>query len=140
MKKIIFIGKSGCGKTTLSQRINGQAIEYKKTQMLINSNDIIDTPGEYLENRMLYNALIVSSYDSDIIGIVQANDDLESMFPPKFSSAFTKEVIGIVTKCDLEGDTETVIETLKEAGATKIFKLSSYENEGIEELVKYLEE
>lgn len=140
MKKIIFIGKSGCGKTTLSQRINGEAIEYKKTQMLINSDDIIDTPGEYLENRSLYNALIVSSYESDVIGLVQANNDTEGMFPPRFSSAFTKEMIGIVTKCDLEGDTEAVVETLKEAGATKIFKLSSYENEGIEELVKYLEE
>lgn len=140
MKKIIFIGKSGSGKTTLSQRINGKALEYEKTQMLINSDNIIDTPGEYLENRMLYNALIVSSYESDVIGIVQANDDSESMFPPRFSSAFTKEMIGIVTKCDLEGSTEKVIDSLKEAGATKIFKLSSYENEGIKELIEYLEE
>ena len=65
MKKILLIGKSGCGKTTLTQRINGMDLEYRKTQMITYSNDILDTPGEYLENRNLYNALIISSYDSD---------------------------------------------------------------------------
>lgn len=140
MKKILLMGKSGCGKTTLTQRINGIDIEYKKTQMVTYSNDVLDTPGEYLENRTLYNALIISSYDSDVIGMVQANNDPESMFPPGFSSAFTKPVIGIITKSDLEGDTKKSEEMLKEAGATKIFILSSYENEGIEDLIKYLEE
>ena len=140
MKKILLIGKSGCGKTTLSQRINGVDLEYKKTQMITYSNNILDTPGEYLEKRNLYNALIVSSYDSDVVGMVQANDDDENMFPPGFSSAFTKPVIGIIAKSDLEGNTERAIETLKEAGATKIFVLSSYENTGIDELLKYLEE
>lgn len=140
MKKILLMGKSGCGKTTLTQRINGIDIEYKKTQMVTYSNDVLDTPGEYLENRTLYNALIISSYDSDVIGMVQANNDSESMFPPGFSSAFTKPVIGIITKSDLEGDTKKSEEMLKEAGATKIFILSSYENEGIEDLIKYLEE
>lgn len=139
MKKILLIGKSGCGKTTLTQRINGIDIEYKKTQMVTYSNDVLDTPGEYLENRTLYNALIISSYDSDVIGMVQANNDPESMFPPGFSSAFTKPVIGIITKSDLEGDTKKSEEMLKEAGATKIFVLSSYENKGIRDLIEYLE-
>lgn len=140
MKKILLMGKSGCGKTTLTQRINGIDIEYKKTQMVTYSNDVLDTPGEYLENRTLYNALIISSYDSDVIGMVQANNDPESMFPPGFSSAFTKPVIGIITKSDLEGDTKKSEEMLKEAGATEIFILSSYDNTGIDKLIKYLEE
>ena len=32
MKKVIFIGNIGCGKTTLSQAILGDELEYKKTQ------------------------------------------------------------------------------------------------------------
>ena len=139
MKKILLMGKSGCGKTTLTQRINGENLEYKKTQMITHSNDILDTPGEYLENRSMYNALIISSYDSDVIGMVLAKDDEDSMFPPGFSSAFTKPVIGIVTKADKEGDEKRAVESLKNAGATEIFVVSSYENEGIEELIKYLE-
>lgn len=139
MKKILLIGKSGCGKTTLTQRINGVDLEYEKTQMLSYSDGILDTPGEYMENRGLYKALIVSSYDCDVIGMVQACDEERNIFPPGFSSAFTKPVIGIVTKSDLGGDVEKAKEILKDAGAGEIFVVSSYENEGIEELVKYLE-
>ena len=140
MKRILLIGKSMCGKTTLTQRIHGLDIKYEKTQMLTYSNDILDTPGEYMENRMLYKALIVSSYDCDVIGMVQACDEEHNVFPPGFSTAFTKPVIGIVTKSDLGRDVKKACEILETAGAEQVFVVSSYENEGIEELVKYLED
>ena len=140
MKKILLIGKSMCGKTTLTQRIHGLDIEYEKTQMLTYSNDILDTPGEYMENRMLYKALIVSSYDCDVVGMVQACDEERNIFPPNFATAFSKPVIGIVTKTDLGGNPEKAKEILEMAGAEKVFIVSAYENKGIEKLVKYLEE
>ena len=140
MKKILLIGKSMCGKTTLTQRIHGLDIEYEKTQMLTYSNDILDTPGEYMENRMLYKALIVSSYDCDVVGMVQACDEERNIFPPNFATAFSKPVIGIVTKTDLGGNPEKAKEILEMAGVEKVFIVSAYENKGIEELVKYLEE
>ena len=140
MKRILLIGKSMCGKTTLTQRIHGLDIKYEKTQMLTYSNDILDTPGEYMENRMLYKALIVSSYDCDVIGMVQACDEEHNVFPPGFSTAFTKPVIGIVTKTDLGGNPEKAKEILEMAGAEKVFIVSAYENKGVEELVKYLED
>ena len=129
-----------CGKTTLTQRIHGLDIEYEKTQMLTYSNDILDTPGEYMENRMLYKALIVSSYDCDVVGMVQACDEERNIFPPNFATAFSKPVIGIVTKADLGGNPEKAKEILEMAGAEKVFIVSAYENKGIEELVKYLED
>ncbi|MBP9478047.1 MAG: EutP/PduV family microcompartment system protein [Sebaldella sp.] len=138
MKKLLLIGKTGCGKTTLVQRINGKALKYEKTQMLSYYDNILDTPGEYMENRGLYKALIVSSYDCDVIAMIQAVDDERSIFPPSFSTAFTKPVIGIVSKSDLEGDISRSEEILKEAGAEKIFLISSYDNEGIEALYEYL--
>lgn len=140
MKKILLIGKSMCGKTTLTQRIHGLDIEYEKTQMLTYSNDILDTPGEYMENRMLYKALIVSSYDCDVVGMVQACDEERNIFPPNFATAFSKPVIGIVTKADLGGNPEKAKEILEMAGAEKVFIVSAYENKGVEKLVKYLEE
>ena len=138
MKKLLLIGKTGCGKTTLVQRINGKALKYEKTQMLSYYDNILDTPGEYMENRGLYKALIVSSYDCDVIAMIQAVDDERSIFPPSFSTAFTKPVIGIVSKSDLEGDISRSEEILKEAGAEKIFLISSCDNEGIEALYEYL--
>ena len=139
MKRLLLIGKTGCGKTTLVQRINGNALKYEKTQMLSYYDNMLDTPGEYMENRALYKALIVSSYDCDVIGMIQAVDDERSIFPPNFSTAFTKPVIGIVSKSDLDGDYFRSEEILKEAGAEKIFFISSYDNEGIDKLYEYLE-
>ena len=81
MKKILLVGRSGCGKTTLLQRMNGLKLEYRKTQTITYENNAFDTPGEYLENRNRYSALIVSSYDCDVIGMVQANDDERNQFP-----------------------------------------------------------
>lgn len=140
MKRILLIGRTECGKTTLVQRLNGQALKYEKTQMLGYYDNMLDTPGEYMENRGLYKALIVSSYDCDVIGMVHAIDDERSVFPPSFSSAFTKPAIGIVSKADLEGDEERAKEMLKEAGAEEIFVISSYDNVGIGALYDYLDD
>ena len=139
MKKILLIGRTGCGKTTLTQRINGEDIEYRKTQMLTYSNNILDSPGEYMENTRLYRALIVSSYDCDVIGLVHAIDEERNYFPPGFSSAFTKPCIGIITKADIPGNMKKAEEILKDSGAEKIFAVSSYEDEGVDRLIEYLE-
>ena len=72
--------------------------------------------------------------------MVQACNEVHNVFPPGFSKAFTKPVIGIVTKSDLGGDVERACEILENAGAQKVFVVSSYENKGIDDLVKYLED
>ena len=58
MKKLMMVGKTGCGKTTLSQRLTGETIHYQKTQAVqIVGSDIVDTPGEYLEQKQFYHAV-----------------------------------------------------------------------------------
>ena len=65
MKKVMMIGKIGCGKTTLSQRLLGQEVKYKKTQAVeVLGSDILDTPGEYLEQKQFYSALIVTAVEA----------------------------------------------------------------------------
>ena len=44
MKKIILIGRSECGKTTLTQALKGEKIHYHKTQYVNRFDVIIDTP------------------------------------------------------------------------------------------------
>ena len=50
MKKIILMGRSECGKTTLTQALKGDVIHYHKTQYINHYDVVIDTPGEYAEN------------------------------------------------------------------------------------------
>ena len=66
MKKVILIGRSECGKTTLKQALYGQERKYEKTQSISYTDWIIDTPGEYIQTKMLGGALAIYSYESDI--------------------------------------------------------------------------
>lgn len=43
MKKIVLMGRSECGKTTLTQALKGEEIQYHKTQYVNNFDVIIDT-------------------------------------------------------------------------------------------------
>ncbi|MBR0277752.1 MAG: EutP/PduV family microcompartment system protein [Clostridia bacterium] len=139
MKKIIFIGRSGCGKTTLTQKIQKNPLEYKKTQY-INYNDlIIDTPGEYVESNGLGTALALYSYEAEIVGLmISATDDF-SLFPPNVTCMVNREVIGIVTKIDLpDAVPERAKKWLEISGCSKVFMVSSKTGYGIKELVEYL--
>ena len=68
MKKIMVIGRVGCGKTTLCQRLFQKELQYQKTQSIeLVGGTAIDTPGEYVENRAFYRALVVSGVEADVI-------------------------------------------------------------------------
>ena len=141
MKKIILIGNVSCGKTTLSQYINHQKIEYIKTQALEFVNDTIDTPGEYLENRAFFGSLMVTSYEADQVLFVQdASRDL-FYFSPGQAGAFSAPVAGAVTKIDIASDQEIrdARERLELAGADPIFLVSPITGEGMEELIRFLQ-
>ena len=142
MKKIMFVGPVGVGKTTLTQRLKGLELTYYKTQAVEFHDTIIDTPGEFLQHRRYYNALNVTGAEADVIGLLVAASNQMQTFPQGFSSLFNQEVIGIVTKIDM-ADKEEQIEKarrqLKAAGAKEIFEISATENEGIDRLQAYLE-
>lgn len=141
MRKIIFAGSTGSGKTTLCQRLHGEEMTYKKTQAVENFEQAIDTPGECLENRFLYKMLLVSSVDADVIGLVQDCTKEDSYFPPGFATMFAKPVIGIVTKVELaqsDADIVRARDYLQAAGVERIFEVSSMEDVGVEDLQAYL--
>ncbi len=134
MKKIMLIGKTGSGKTTLTQILKKEAIEYKKTQSMSYYDNIIDTPGEYIENKAYYRALIVSAVECDIIGFVQNAEDKEIVFPPNFSEILNKPSVGIITKIDLVENYERAKTLLEEIGIKKIIGVSAKTLEGIEDI------
>ncbi|MEI6858531.1 MAG: EutP/PduV family microcompartment system protein [Shewanella sp.] len=139
-KKIMLIGQSECGKTSLIQALKHQPLEYKKTQMLDFSFSAIDTPGEYLESPRFYPALINTSYDADIIAFIQSADCHHSLFAPLFAKAFNRPVIGIITKTDtLNGSyPQYAKQQLINAGINEFFITSSYHGVGIKQLRQYL--
>lgn len=141
MKKVMLIGSSTCGKTTLCQRLNGMKIEYQKTQTIGVINNTIDTPGEYLENRQLYKGIIVTAADSDLILFLQDATDERFRFSPGQAAFFSVPVAGVVSKIDIatEQQINDAVELLELAGCERIFLTSSVTGEGTQELLDFLE-
>jgi len=133
MKKILLIGKTGSGKTSLIQGLQEQKIVYKKTQAITFNGEFVDSPGEFLENRRLHPALMTSSVKCSIIALVQDSTVINSVFPPKFASMFKKKIIGIVTKVDKDSsDPERAEKFLRRAGAEEIIRTSAIDKTGLE--------
>ena len=141
MKKLILIGRSEAGKTTLTQALKGETITYKKTQYVNYFDVIIDTPGEYAQTAKLGRALALYSYEADIVGLLLAANEPYSLYPPNITCMVNREVIGIVTKIDREdADVVQAERWLRLTGCKKIFFVNSKANEGIAEILEYLRE
>lgn len=136
MKKAMFIGPIGCGKTTLIQRLNEMQIKYNKTQTIEYYDNIIDTPGEYVEHRFMYSNLMTSAMGADVIVLMQSATDLRVILPTGFSSMFSSPTIGIVTKTDIAKDANVAIvkDRLNDAGAEPIISISSYNDTNIDKV------
>lgn len=137
----MLVGRSGAGKTTLTQAMKGKKITYHKTQYINHYDVIIDTPGEYAENKTLARALILYSYEADIIGLLMSAREDYSLYSPNLVSMATREVVGIVTQID-QPDARVDLATmwLKLTGCKKIFYVSSITGEGVGEILEYLKE
>ncbi|WP_099466524.1 EutP/PduV family microcompartment system protein [Konateibacter massiliensis] len=141
MKKIILMGRSECGKTTLRQALKGDTLHYHKTQYVNHYDVVIDTPGEYAENHTLGRALALYSYEADVVGLLISATESYSLFPPCVTAVSTRPVIGIVTQIDEEnGNPEQAEEWLRLAGCETVFFVSSYTGEGIWQIIDYLKE
>ena len=140
MKRLMLIGPSQCGKTSLPQGLRGEALHYQKTQAIEWSPMAIDTPGEYLENRCLYSALLTSACEADVIALVLNADAQWSPFSPGFTVPMNRPTIGLVTKADLADPQRISLigEWLKQAGARQIFVTSALNNLGLDAVLDFL--
>ena len=92
------MGRSEAGKTTLTQALKGEKIQYHKTQYVNNFDVIIDTPGEYAQTKNLGHALALYTYEADVVGLLVSAIEPYCLYPPCITSMCNREVIGIVTK------------------------------------------
>ena len=141
MRKIMLVGRSGAGKTTLTQALKGEKITYHKTQYVNHYDVIIDTPGEYAETKNLAGALALFSYEADVIGLLINATEPYSIYPPNIAPVVNREMIGIVTQIDRENANPLQAENwLRLTGCEKIFHINSLSGEGVAEILNYLRE
>ncbi len=137
MKKLILIGRSGVGKTTLTQALRGEKPHYYKTQYVNYGDFLIDTPGEYAENHDLGAALCLYSYEADVVALLIAADEQYSLFPPNITCMVNREVIGIVTKKN-KANTSRAVAWLKLSGCETVYEVDSKTGEGVNQILEHL--
>ena len=141
MKKIILIGRSESGKTTLTQALKGEKIQYHKTQYTNHYDVIIDTPGEYIQTKNLGAALAMYTFEADVVGLLVSATEPYSLFPPCITPLANRPVIGIITKINDNGaDIKQAEKWLRIAGCENIFYVDSLTGEGVFKIFEYLKE
>ena len=141
MKKIILVGRSEAGKTTLTQALKGEKIRYHKTQYVNRFDVIIDTPGEYLQAKGYGNALAMYTFEADVVGILINACEPFSLFPPAVTPVCNRDVIGIITHINSPyADLPQARRWLKLAGCRTIFEVDSKTGEGVWQIIEYLRE
>ena len=127
------MGRSGAGKTTLTQALYGEDIECHKTQYVNYSEYIIDPPGEYIEDKQFGFALALYSYEVQVIGFVLAANEPFSLYSPATTAT------AIVTQINAkDANPELAAEWLRIAGCEKVFFVDSVTREGLDKLITYL--
>lgn len=139
MKKLILMGRSESGKTTLKQALLKEKIEYCKTQYIRYDDVLIDTPGEYAQTHRLGHALALYAYEADVVGLLAAATEPYSLFPPNIVCMVNRDVIGIVTKINDPKANRGLAELwLRNSGCKEIFFVDSVTGEGIGDILDYL--
>lgn len=137
MKTLILMGRSGCGKTTLSQALRHLPVTYQKTQYMAFRDFLIDSPGEYAEDHHLGRALALYAYEADVVGLLCAANEPYCLFPPCCTCMVNREVIGIVTKID-KADPRRAEQWLRLAGCKTVFFVNSHTGEGVPAILEHL--
>ena len=139
--KIMLIGPSAAGKTTLIQRLIDEEIKYDKTQAVEYIGNFIDTPGEYFSHPRWYHALITTLQDVDMLIYVHGANDPESRLPAGLLDiGVSKRQIAVISKTDMpDADVAATRKLLLETGFEEpIFELNSHDPQSVQQLVDYL--
>lgn len=149
MSKVILLGSSGVGKTSLIQvKVNGsmgdqiatiQPQEIHYSQQISGCEvkvSVWDTPGQYTFRNMVKNFLreavgIIFTYD---VSNRETFDELEDWFHFVSETIKPSFYILVANKCDLDRqvDTKDEIEWINQHGIKKIIQTSAKTKEGVD--------
>lgn len=139
-KRIMVIGPTNCGKTSLVHALNDDEGPVRKTQDIIYGKNTIDVPGAFVENAWMYKHLITVSQNASHLLLLLNQSKCDDVYSPGFAKVFRCPVIGVISKCDLIPENEEkCLRQLKQIGATEpYYKISNLNGSGIDALKNIL--
>lgn len=135
-KRVMVVGPTGSGKTSLVNELNDCQGRLRKTQDIIYGKNTIDVPGSYIENKWMYKHLITVSQDASHILLLMDQSKSDTVYPPSLAQSFRCPVIGVISKADLMVDNwEFCYKQLKQAGVSEpYYKISVLKGTGVAQL------
>ena len=139
-KRVMVIGPTSSGKTTLINSLNDYDGPLRKTQDIIYGKNTIDVPGSYIENTWMYKHIIATAQDASHVLILIDQSRCINVYSPGFAKSFRCPVIGVITKIDLIPENEEwCIHQLKQIGVSEpYYKISVPSGVGMVALKEYL--
>lgn len=140
-KRIMIIGPSRSGKTSLANVLEEEARPLKRTHDTIYRRHTLEIPSAYLENTWMYSHLIALAQDAWCILMLVDPSQPSEVYSPGFATAFRVPVVGVIAKCDLAPEKRAQAEAaLRRIGAAPPYlAVSAVTLEGMDQLKQYLE-
>ncbi len=133
--RIMLVGESHCGKSSIIRSLTHEEYRPRKALAPIYFRNFVDTPGEFLENRRFFRALITASAHCDALVFVQDATRSWCMLHPGLARMFNRKVVGVITKCDQErANVERARRFLANTGVRDIVEARLLEPRGPEAL------
>lgn len=142
MKKYVFVGSVGVGKTSLFNALMGDYELARKTQAVdYNLMGGIDTPGEFFSHPHLYKAMISTTTEAEIIIYVHSAEDQICRLPRGILDIYNnKTIVTVITKIDLPDiDLDIVRQALLESGLHEpFFEINTQDAKDVQRVADYL--
>lgn len=135
MSKILLVGETGSGKSDLIRLFAGGKYRPRRLMAVEYHGPFITTPGEFLENRRFYPALITTAAECAVVLLLQDSTRASCLFPPGFAAMLNRTVHGVATGAKAEcANPERAGRFLRNAGARSVFTVDARTGLGLAEL------
>lgn len=141
MKRTLLIGETGSGKGALIRALSVlPGLRVPSRVMAVECvGPFVVTPGEFLENRRFYRALITASAGGERVLFLHNAARRSCLFPPGFASAFNRPVAGVLTHTDApNADIGLATRFLHSAGVRRLFLMGDPDGAQLDELREFL--
>lgn len=138
-RKIMIVGPTQSGKSTLANMLNGEDKPLRRTQDTVFGKEAIDVPASYIENRTYKHLIALAQNSADCVVLIVNQDKPTAEYSPGFSRVFTCPVIGVISKAGRNmQNREYCKNQLRRSGINPPYFLIDERGGQIEELKEYI--
>jgi ethanolamine utilization protein EutP len=128
LDSVVFVGEVDAGKSALINQLLDQETNTGKTQApIFYPGKVIDTPGEFMESRAMYGALLTTiSNVKTIVFLHPANAQYFSSPSGLLTVYSNKNIVGVISKVDAaDADIDKSIALLRQNGIPEPYFMTS---------------